>query len=551
MERQSSLSEERTRSTTDVRVFSDAAAMGLESAEDSSQLQSKPLISALTTGQRKRLLRALTSMDKGEFRWEILTPWVKDRELTRMDKVFICLTFIAVAVYGQAAFEPSTSVLQHMSYVANFFSYTIGNQVGYRLIAIAASLLEIFAYDEEGGSWQKVVVPGSYNTIFILVNLYYVLRWLLNRIDTALFVLEPIEEQLFTRCFEPLGVGPYQFLKLVNMATWTRPNTPTALTVEGEPVTALYVSIAGDFDVVTGGSRVASIPPFQVIGEVAALENLQSSDGKFHQAARATVLAEPGSLYASWSHDQLYKLQGSDAEFARAIRLAISRTLSHKLGSARKSTGKLLTAAGAKNALAVLPVVSPDQERIYTSCFARGGFEDADAFVELMRVASSPKERTQLVGSRRMLAIARGSATAYDASKSVRLQTFQAPQLIGAEQFLEALFVAPTISQTAPYEESSRDDSLLVELDPDAQFYSWEFDDLVLLVRSNSNVRAGLNRLWASTLCDAPQKTQELIAELPQAPKFSSTVPSAAFPLFRSQYDDVFETSRDDQTLRM
>ena len=46
---------------------------------------------------------------------------------------------------------------------------------------------------------------------------------------------------------------------------------------------------------VSGGRRVATLPEYQVIGEVALLENLQSKDGAFHQAARATVLAEPGS----------------------------------------------------------------------------------------------------------------------------------------------------------------------------------------------------------------------------------------------------------------
>ena len=78
-------------------------------------------------------------------------------------------------------------------------------------------------------------------------------------------------------------------------AVWCAPTEETPLTVEGEPVTQLFVSVSGDFDVVSGGRRVATLPEYQVIGEVALLENLQSKDGAFHQAARATVLAEPGS----------------------------------------------------------------------------------------------------------------------------------------------------------------------------------------------------------------------------------------------------------------
>ena len=114
--------------------------------------------------------------------------------------------------------------------------------------------------------------PFPAQVLFIVVNLYYVLRWTLNRIDTlGLALLDDTEEQLYERCFEPLGVKPYQYLKLLGNAEWVEPDERVALTIEGEPVRRLFVSIDGDFDVVSGGARVASIPPFQIIGEVALL----------------------------------------------------------------------------------------------------------------------------------------------------------------------------------------------------------------------------------------------------------------------------------------
>ena len=110
------------------------------------------------------------------------------------------------------------------------------------------------------------------------------------------------------------------------------------------------MSVGGDFDVVSGGRRVATLPPFQVIGEVALLENLASDNGEFHQAARATVLAEPGSRYVAWPQRALYDLQETDEAFASAMRLAVARTLSHKLGAARATTEKLLAKAEAAGA---------------------------------------------------------------------------------------------------------------------------------------------------------------------------------------------------------
>lgn len=503
--------------------------------------------------QRKRLLRALASIDKGEFRWELLTPWVKERALTRVDKLIICATFICLAVAVQAAVEPTQSPLQHLSYVANFFSYTIGNAIGYRMIAIVASVLEIIAIDDSGaGEWHTTIVPETYNTIFILVNLYYVLRWLLNRFDAlSAAVLEPIEEELFRRCFEPLGVGPYQFLKLLDMATWTRPeNDVVALTVEGEPVDTLFVSIDGDFDVVTGGYRVASIPPFQIIGEVAALENLQSADGKFHQAARATVLADPGSLYVSWSHQDLYNLQKADVEFARSIRLAISRTLSHKLGSARLSTGKLLLDDKKKAAEAdqggdrggsaaalveVLPVVAPDQERIYLTCFLRRGFDNLQAFLDVVRLAQKGKSGTKIVAKDTMLALAQGSATAY--RDGYKLQTFRAPQLIGADDFIQALLLL-SLSDASAEDIVDEDDSpLVVVLDSNAEYYAWDLDDVKALVRDDPKVRNGFNRLWTSLIRERPEKAQALIAEL-------ATLDSIPIPL-QDDFAAVAEKNRE------
>ena len=183
-------------------------------------------------------MKSLATLDRGEFRWEFLTPWV-DRDLTRTDKVIVCSTFIGLAVVAQELVEPSTALAQHLSYVATFFSYAAGDQVVYRAIAILASLLEIFAYGVEDGAFllREDAIPEGYNIIFIIVNSYYVLRWALNRSDmVGLGLLDATETELYKRCFEPLGVGAYQYVKLLRDAVWCAPIEETPLTVEGDPV---------------------------------------------------------------------------------------------------------------------------------------------------------------------------------------------------------------------------------------------------------------------------------------------------------------------------
>ena len=495
--------------------------------------------------ERDKFVRGLSVLDRGEFRWEFLTPWV-DRELTRADKVIVCSAFIGVAIVGQKLLEPDTAVSQHLSYVANFFSYTIGNQIGYRIIAIVASLLEIFAYGVEDGGFgvREDAIPESYNVLFIVVNLYYVLRWTLNRSDTlGAALLSDVEAELFERCFEPLGVKPYQFLKLLGNAEWVDPTERRALTVEGEPVKSLFVSIAGDFDVVSGGTRVASIPPFQVIGEVALLENLQSADGSFHQASRATVLADPGSSYISWSHETLYDLKNSDEEFARAMQLAIARTLSHKLGSARATTGALLreaatadddaTDGGAadlqgdadvvpgdddddrrvagtvvdarrRSAVAVRSVLSPADERIYTSCFLRRGFEDQEAFAALIKVGeetavpqNSDDAADRVVARERdrprfMFVLTSGAAEGF--VDGVKVQSFAPLALIGAAPMLENVL----LRSADDLAESAARSPETVVLAPGSQFLSFAEADLKRACAASPQLREALRDLYVA-----------------------------------------------------
>ena len=48
-------------------------------------------------------------VDKGEFRWEFLVPWV-NRSLTTVDKVVVCTSFVVASFTLQKLFDPGASV---------------------------------------------------------------------------------------------------------------------------------------------------------------------------------------------------------------------------------------------------------------------------------------------------------------------------------------------------------------------------------------------------------------------------------------------------------
>lgn len=284
------------------------------------------------------------NVDRGDFRWEFLAPWL-DRDMTQVEKWIVGCTFVWLALAVQLAFDPSASFTDHLSQIALFFGYAVGNRVGYRLIAIGAAAFELIAHLVDTRVYVEGVevlsptveddlIPVFYNILFIVINTYYVLRWQLDRQDVA--STNPLEEELYRSCLEPLGIGRRPARQLLKGAEWLATEEDRVVFVEGQPLEDLYISVAGQMGVVKGGVPVASIAPFQVIGEVALLENLQSEGGSLRTPARATIVAEAGARYVRIPQTVFYRLMSSDREFERCAQLMICRTLSRKLGKARE-----------------------------------------------------------------------------------------------------------------------------------------------------------------------------------------------------------------------
>lgn len=312
---------------------------------------------------RRRVYTLLKPVDKGEFRWEFLVPWV-NRTLTTTDKFVVCTTFIGVSFVAQTLFDPGASVGVHLSYIAQFFSYAMGDPVGFRTLAVLTSILEIvgdlFETKNAGWisgapaialEWYKVdaedVFPIIYNLIFLVINAYYILRWLVTR-EALLNALEWNEEceNVYRGCFKPLGFQRAQFSRLVPFTSieTNDANASRPLTVQGETLTDVFVLIEGTLEVRVGGTLSTILPPYQLVGEASLLENLQSPGGSLQQAARATIVALPGAKYVRWSQRTFYELQQEeDGQFAAAVQLMIARTLSRKLGEARQQTGRAMS----------------------------------------------------------------------------------------------------------------------------------------------------------------------------------------------------------------
>lgn len=327
------------------------------------QLDGGDLWSGLWRKSRQWFYATLSPLDQGDFRWEFLVPEVLrgNKTLTSVDKFIVCSTFIGLSFSVQTLADPGASVGVHLSYIAQFFSYAMGDPIGFRALAVLTSVLEIwgnlFEQKSQGllvsgltetGLFEAIrqtddedLFPILYDQLFIVINGYYILRWLLGREEIAAALeWSEKEEALYTKCFAGLGFRRAQFSRLLRSAAFkvVEDDNGDTLTVQDEPITDLFVPLSGAVEVRVNGVVATTLPPYQLVGEASLLENLQSPGGNLNPPSRATVVAAPGTAYVRWPQRAFYELQQEeDSDFAYAIQLMIARQLSDKLKEARIS----------------------------------------------------------------------------------------------------------------------------------------------------------------------------------------------------------------------
>jgi len=316
---------------------------------------------------RRKLYDVLQPLDRGDFRYDFLVPWVEEGTLTSFDKFIITTSFVGVSFAIQWFVENArgASVGVHASLIVQFFSYAVGNPIFFRLLAIVSSVIEIagnllevkenglFTMDVLHGAqlvqqrwWEPTtedVFPVAYNLLFLVINGYYVILWALSNDAFAAPAFTPEQEEVYTQSFGPLGLRRAQYARLLKSTRFEcgsldETGEGTLLCTEGVGLTELFVPL-GPVEVRVGGVVTATLPPFRLVGEAALLESLTEEDEGGNRRvlpSRATIVAPPGVRFARCPHDAFYDLQQEEgSDFRANVQLMIARALSDKLKSAR------------------------------------------------------------------------------------------------------------------------------------------------------------------------------------------------------------------------
>lgn len=202
----------------------------------------------------------------------------------------------------------------HISYILIAISYYLTNIFWLRVTAVVGLSMEIWYFRLSGGNLSTGI---AWDMVFIAINAYQ-LYWLYDehRKATRFEGASHFKQGAFA------GLSSLQISRLVKAGTWRDVPQGGALTIEGQPVKALFYVANGVFSVVKGDMEVARIEPGAFAGEMAFLSGAWAS---------ATVRAVSPSKVFAFDSEGLRKMTRDDEVSAAALHLMLGRDLAQKL----------------------------------------------------------------------------------------------------------------------------------------------------------------------------------------------------------------------------
>jgi CRP-like cAMP-binding protein len=203
----------------------------------------------------------------------------------------------------------------NLCYAILAFSYIVTNICWLRSLAILALGLEgVYFYV---GSTPPLWVGIAWALVFVAINAVQLALMARARLGVS---LGDHERTLHQGLFE--GMTYVAFHRLLKSGEWRRCDGGRELTVEGQPVSELYVVAEGMAKVEVNGDIVALVQPGSFVGEMSFLTGAP---------ACATVTTVGPCRIFSISKTRLSKLLAVDEELRTAIHRTMGRDLVYKL----------------------------------------------------------------------------------------------------------------------------------------------------------------------------------------------------------------------------
>ena len=204
--------------------------------------------------------------------------------------------------------------LVHFSNILLLVAYSVRDILWLRWFAVAAALTNIPYFLLQG---TVLWPPILWALVFTAINLYQIARLYLERRPV---VLSKDEQQLYDLGFRSLR--PREFVSLSLVGEWKSAEAGERVVTEGQPSTAVCISITGSADACKQGQRVATLRPGHLIGSALALSGEPSPvEVTFIEPAR----------YMRWSLSSLRTFMDRRPELRVTLQGLVNRDLAGKL----------------------------------------------------------------------------------------------------------------------------------------------------------------------------------------------------------------------------
>ena len=205
----------------------------------------------------------------------------------------------------------------HAANVLYLFSYLVRDILWLRMLTVVAAtaLIPFFYFRPD-----PLLAPIYWNLLFTSLNLYWIVRLMLERRPVKLTGNDLRLYQLVFRC-----LTPREMLQLLKLGSWEEAAAEQCFISQGQELERLMVICSGKACVMKDGKAVEELGAGQFIGGIPFITE---------QKAPADVVALEHTWYMSWPKTVLKDFLESKPDLHTALQLTLGFDLTQRLQAA-------------------------------------------------------------------------------------------------------------------------------------------------------------------------------------------------------------------------
>ena len=214
--------------------------------------------------------------------------------------------------------------LINISSLLTVASFSVRGMLPLRTLAVASQAFAIPYFMLQS---TPLWTPVGWTALFMVINLYHIIRILLERRPVK---LSADQQRLYDLGFQ--NFEPREFLKLSKIGKWGTACPGERVLGEGEVITKLSMPISGLVSMTRGGRRIATLGPGELIGAGIALTSQPSQ--------YAAEFAEDGR-YMYWMKSDIDKFIEKNPDLSRKFNDVVNRYLVAQINKLTSAPGAL------------------------------------------------------------------------------------------------------------------------------------------------------------------------------------------------------------------